>query len=93
MVDWFTTRAFDKQIISTQTSQRTSGKIQLFNVAQLPHVQRQGESGVSAQSDIDAFGFHLDNGKRKLSYTNLRQHKVNSKHQERGMVSWSNHFI
>ena len=88
MVDWFTTRAFDKQIISTQTSQRTSGKIQLFNVAQLPHVQRQGESGVSAQSDIDAFGFHLDNGKSKLSYTNVRQHKVNRSTQNTKKEGW-----
>jgi hypothetical protein len=66
MVYWLTTRAFDKQIISTQTSQTTAIKIQCFNVAQLPHVQRQGESGVPVQRDTSAFNFHLDDGKRKL---------------------------
>jgi hypothetical protein len=79
MVYWLTTRAFDKQIISTQTSQTTAIKIQFFNVAQLSHVQRQGESGVSVQRDTGAFNFHLDDGKRKLPYKNVRQHKANTK--------------
>ena len=62
--------AESEKIHSTQTSQRAVAENQFFNISQLSHVQRQGESDVVGQTDLDTCGFHLDDGKRKLPCTN-----------------------